>query len=86
MNGEKNYTVKGFAETIKKRGKILCEECSVEDIYVLQVHHLDENRKNNSPDNLKTLCANCHCRTHWGNSQKRERDISIAIRLADSKS
>ena len=28
--------------------------------YPLDIHHLDENRENNDPDNLMPLCKNCH--------------------------
>lgn len=37
-----------------------CEDCGLEDIRVLEVHHLDKNRKNNKMENLVILCANCH--------------------------
>lgn len=30
----------------------------------LEVHHLDENRDNNQPSNLLTLCKNCHMQLH----------------------
>jgi len=30
----------------------------------LHVHHKDKNRKNNSLENLQTLCAGCHSRIH----------------------
>ena len=29
----------------------------------LQLHHNDGNRNNNSLDNLKVLCPNCHSQT-----------------------
>ena len=39
-------------------------ECAVcrwnEDNYVLEVHHIDENRLNNELDNLIILCPTCH--------------------------
>ena len=39
-------------------------ECIVcgydEDERILEVHHIDENRENNQPDNLCILCPNCH--------------------------
>lgn len=28
------------------------------------VHHIDENRMNNHPDNLMLLCINCHTKMH----------------------
>lgn len=46
--------------------KELCEKCGFipEHICQLDVHHLDRNHNNNAPNNLKTLCANCHRLEH----------------------
>ena len=30
---------------------------------ILQIHHIDGNSKNNSPDNLQVICPNCHAKT-----------------------
>jgi HNH endonuclease len=48
------------------RGKITaCEKCGYsEHPEILGIHHLDENRKNNSLDNLIVVCANCHSLFH----------------------
>lgn len=46
--------------------KAKCAICGLEEKCCLQVHHVDENRKNNSVDNLIVLCANCHNRVHRG--------------------
>ena len=35
-----------------------CEKCSSKSHLV--VHHKDEDRENNNPDNLETLCKKCH--------------------------
>lgn len=42
----------------------------------LGLHHKDENRLNNSPENLLTLCLKCHTLTHWENGKRawRRRD------------
>ncbi len=39
-----------------------CARCHFipEDRIQLDIDHIDGNRQNNSPDNLQTLCANCH--------------------------
>ncbi len=46
--------------------KDMCEECGFVSEHPCQmdVHHIDENHKNNAPENLKTLCANCHRLAH----------------------
>jgi len=44
----------------------ICGECSIKDKRVLVVHHLDKNRKNNSLENLRWLCRNCHYLAHKG--------------------
>lgn len=41
-----------------------CENCGIQDIRVLQVHHIDKDRNNNELNNLKLLCANCHLIEH----------------------
>ena len=38
-----------------------CSVCNYnEDVSILEVHHIDENRKNNKLENLIILCPNCH--------------------------
>ena len=47
----------------KKVGK--CEKCGYnKHIELLEVHHLDKNKKNNTRDNLKLFCPNCHEEWH----------------------
>ena len=53
-NGWKNGI--GVYRLIGKRD--FCEQCG-SDKYLL-VHHKDEDRANNDPSNLKTLCRKCH--------------------------
>lgn len=41
--------------------KFLKEECfNCQSTKNLIVHHLDQNRNNNNPENLRTVCAKCH--------------------------
>lgn len=55
-NGINNYRVKAF-----RNYKNECYVCGwSEDIDCLEVHHLDENRQNNSLSNLIILCPLCH--------------------------
>lgn len=42
--------------------KAVCKECGSEQL--IDIHHIDENRLNNSPSNLEALCRSCHARYH----------------------
>lgn len=54
--GEHNYRKHSFAKYEHK-----CAVCGWnEDEDVLEVHHIDENRNNNSVNNLIILCPTCH--------------------------
>ncbi len=46
------------------RGK-QCERCDYSIYQVLQVHHKDRNRTNNTLINLEILCPNCHASEHY---------------------
>lgn len=61
----KNNSVRKF-EGYRKHKKNVCELCSfiAIDRCQLDVHHVDGNHHNNDPNNLKTLCANCHRLIH----------------------
>lgn len=45
-----------------------CQECGTKER--LQLHHMDENRENEAPENLKTLCASCHAKWHWAHGKQ----------------
>lgn len=73
--GERNYCsrecwkegVRSFGPTFyRKFKKETCERCGFipEDLCQLDVHHADLDTENNSSDNLKTFCANCHRLVH----------------------
>ena len=69
-SGERNGNWKGgkrrnyeFLKTKIRNGEIKnCYECGEEK--PLDVHHIDENRDNDSMDNLKILCESCHYSGH----------------------
>lgn len=50
---------------IHYRRKIIKKQCLIcgftpEHLCQLDIDHIDGNHKNNNPDNLQVLCANCH--------------------------
>ena len=51
--GLKNYIVGLYGK---------CESCGYDE--VLDLHHIDENHKNNDPSNHGVLCPNCHAKIH----------------------
>lgn len=60
--------------TVRDRDGRVCIECGVSEVelgYLLSVHHLDCNKKNNQIDNLVSLCKKCHAKVHWSASDWR---------------
>lgn len=54
--------------SIRKRDGYKCMECkySQKDLKkTLAVHHIDYNKKNNNPENLISLCNQCHAKTNY---------------------
>lgn len=53
---------------IKRLGKLThCNRCGYkEQPKILQVHHKDGDRTNNTLENLEVLCPNCHMLEHYG--------------------
>ncbi len=42
----------------------ICTLCKISDARVMAVHHVDKNRKNNTIENLRWVCHNCHHLVH----------------------
>lgn len=43
-----------------------CNRCGYKEYpEILQVHHINRDRTNNAPENLETLCPNCHTLDHY---------------------
>lgn len=49
---------------LKERG-MRCERCDYDKYEILQVHHKDRDRSNNSIANLELICPNCHFEGHY---------------------
>ena len=47
-----------------------CIKCASKDN--IEVHHIDENRKNNNMDNLMVLCRSCH---HFQHSKHKSNKV-----------
>ena len=62
VNGTTNYRERAL--------RVYPHKCAVcnwdEDIDILQVHHIDENRQNGNIDNLIILCPTCHWKITTG--------------------
>ena len=46
------------------RGK-KCERCKYNKVEILQVHHRNRDRGDNSLENLEIICPNCHYEEHY---------------------
>ena len=45
--------------------ELVCKRCGYKEFSCsVDIHHIDENRKNNNKENLIPLCANCHHGLH----------------------
>jgi hypothetical protein len=49
-----------YDKGIKVRDTFKCMICGVKPLERLSIHHIDEDKKNNSPRNLICLCSSCH--------------------------
>lgn len=59
--GHSRYREKAFKFLPNK-----CNRCGYNRyISILDVHHIDKNRKNSNLDNLEILCRNCHGEEHY---------------------
>ena len=56
-----------FKEQIRYRDNYKCQLCGcpeIENGRKLSVHHIDYDKRNINPDNLISLCINCHMKTN----------------------
>jgi len=66
-NRKRKRKAHGITKLFRKVKKENCEICGFIPVNSCQldIHHQDENKKNNSLNNLQTLCANCHRLIHF---------------------
>lgn len=58
---------KELKSKIRTRDNFKCVECNAPEKELfrnLDIHHIDENKQNNSEDNLISLCHSCHRKIH----------------------
>lgn len=57
-NTRTDLTKHGYSWRARKHLKKKCEACGYAK--VLQAHHIDQDKANNEPENIQTLCKHCH--------------------------
>lgn len=74
--GEDNYFWNGGAYRFKRnnvlqRDNWTCKKCGIRDKLIMQVDHIKPRSRggSNAPDNLQTLCPNCHAKKTWGSQR-----------------
>ncbi len=58
---------KWYPKAYQRKKLKICERCGFipEHACQLDMHHLDGDHHNNDPNNLQTLCSNCHRLVHY---------------------
>ena len=59
---------KQFKEKIKKRDDYICAVC-MKKTSLLDCHHIDYDKLNNSENNIIALCKSCHTKTNYNRSE-----------------
>lgn len=66
-NTREALTKHGYSWRARKHLKTCCEACGSEQ--KLEAHHIDQDKANNDPSNIQTLCSPCH--DFWHATAKR---------------
>jgi hypothetical protein len=66
-NTRSDLTKHGYSWRARKHLKEKCEACGYQR--ALQAHHVDQDIRNNQPENIQTLCKHCH--DFWHTTAKR---------------
>jgi len=62
---EFNEDLKEVIRNRDRRKCQVCEKTELENKQKLDAHHIDYDKKNNNPNNLISLCHNCHSKTNF---------------------
>lgn len=65
---KESVSLSGAYKRATKLKGLVCQECGATTL--LGIHHKDKNPRNNSKENLLTLCASCHTKLHWSEGKK----------------
>lgn len=76
---EANNEFINIRKTILERDDYTCQFCGFRSQKWQEVHHIDDNHSNNSPDNLITTCSLCHSCHHIGLSGLMSKGVMIYI-------
>ena len=61
---DKVFTLRAIKVRLLKERGSKCERCSYNKSEILQVHHKNRNKTDNSLENLELICPNCHYEEH----------------------
>ena len=71
-HNSENFKTSRFAKNELRTMANKCFKCQYKNIpEILQIHHIDRNRKNNKRENVILLCPNCHEEEHYQNKDGR---------------
>ena len=66
-NTRTTLTKHGYSWRARKHLKGFCEACGTTQYR--QAHHVDQDKSNNTPENIQTLCKFCH--DYWHSTARR---------------
>lgn len=93
-SGECGFQTKDFSVTrdydeyISEHIGMSCEKCGKEysTSERFEVHHIDQNRANNSCNNLQWLCNSCHKKVHYENGRVKMGEKGLIVMVEKIKS
>jgi len=75
---------KDLKQQIKERDAYICQSYSCEyRTNILDIHHIDYDKKNNNIENLITLCRSCHMKTNSKNNRQYFTELYQNIMIKD---